>query len=43
VLSPAHGRAIRLARESGDRLRAGDLELPATDLARYDALWEAGS
>lgn len=38
VLSPAHGRAIRLAREARDRLVAGDPELPSVDLARYDAL-----
>jgi transposase len=38
VLSPAHGRAIRLAREARDRLVAGDPELPPVDLARYDAL-----
>ena len=40
VLDPAHGRAIRLAREARDRLEAGDPELPAVDLARYDALVE---
>lgn len=39
VLAPAHGRAIRLAREAADRLRSGDVELAAPDLARYDALW----
>ena len=38
VLAPAHGRAIRLAREARDRLAAGDPELPPVDLARYDAL-----
>lgn len=38
VLAPAHGRAIRLAREARDRLAAGDIELPEVDLARYDAL-----
>lgn len=38
VLAPAHGRAIRLAREARDRLAAGDIELPEIDLARYDAL-----
>lgn len=38
VLAPAHGRAIRLAREARDRLAAGDVELPEVDLARYDAL-----
>ncbi len=40
VLDPGHGRAVRLAREAADRLRAGDPELPAVDLARYDALWD---
>lgn len=40
VLAPAHGRAIRLAREARDRLTAGDQDLPAVDLARYDALFE---
>jgi transposase len=40
VLAPAHGRAIRLAREARDRLAAGDPELPAVDLERYDRLWE---
>jgi transposase len=40
VLAPAHGRATRLAREARQRLRDGDVELPAVDLARYDALWE---
>ncbi len=43
VLAPAHGRAIRLAREARDRLTAGDIELPDIDLARYDALVGAGS
>ena len=38
VLAPAHGRAIRLAREARDRLTRGDVELAAPDLARYDAL-----
>jgi len=41
VLDPAHGRAIRLAREAGDRLAKGAPELGPIDLARYDALWEA--
>jgi transposase len=40
VLDPAHGRAIRLAREAATRLRDGDPELPPVDLGRYDALWE---
>lgn len=38
VLAPAHGRAIRLAREARDRLVSGDRELPPVDLTRYDAL-----
>jgi transposase len=40
VLDPAHGRAMRLAREARDRLRDGDVEVPAIDLARYDRLFE---
>lgn len=40
VLAPAHGRAIRLAREARDRLADGDRDLPPVDLARYDALFE---
>lgn len=40
VLDPAHGRAVRLAREARDRLRDGDVEVPPVDLARYDALFE---
>jgi transposase len=43
VLDPAHGRQVRLAREARDRLVAGDVALPAVDLARYDALWETGT
>ena len=40
VLAPAHGRAIRLAREARDRLADGEPELPPVDLSRYDALFE---
>lgn len=40
VLDPAHGRAVRLAREARDRLRDGDVEVPPVDLARYDTLFE---
>ena len=40
VLAPAHGRAIRLAREARDRLADGEPELPPVDLGQYDALWE---
>ena len=43
VLDPAHGRALRLAREARDRLRSGEPELPAIDLSRYDALFEVGA
>ena len=43
VLAPAHGRAIRLAREARDRLTGSDVELPEIDLARYDALAGVGS
>jgi hypothetical protein len=39
VLAPAHGRAIRLAREARDRLAGGEPELPAVDLGQYDALF----
>lgn len=40
VLAPAHGRAIRLAREARDRLADGEPELPPVDLGQYDAIWE---
>ena len=40
VLDPAHGRAIRLAREARQRLAEGEPEAPVVDLARYDALFE---
>lgn len=40
VLAPAHGRAIRLAREARDRLADGEPEPPTVDLSRYDALFE---
>jgi transposase len=40
VLDPAHGRAVRLAREARDRLREGEPDAPVVDLARYDALFE---
>lgn len=40
VLDPAHGRAIRLAREARHRLAQGEPEAPVVDLARYDALFE---
>jgi hypothetical protein len=40
VLDPAHGRAIRLAREARQRLAEQEPEAPVVDLARYDALFE---
>ncbi len=43
VLAPAHARALRLAREARSRLASGDVEVPAVDLARYDALAGVGS
>jgi transposase len=36
VLAPTHVRALRLARQAKQRLVAGDVEVPAVDLARYD-------
>lgn len=38
VIDPRHARALRLAREARSRLAAGDVELEAIDLFRYDAL-----
>jgi transposase len=38
VLSAAHARALRLAREAEGRLRAADPQVPEADLARYDTL-----
>jgi transposase len=43
VLAPAHARALRLAREARSRLQHGDVEVPADDLSRYDALMEVGA
>jgi hypothetical protein len=40
VLDPAHGRAIRQAREARARLAEGEPEAPVVDLARYDRLFE---
>lgn len=39
VLAPAHGRAIRLAREAHLRLQGQEPEVPPVDLGRYDALF----
>ena len=41
VLDPAHARQLRLAREAHRRLSDTDPQIPAPDLARYDALVEA--
>ncbi|MCA1842799.1 MAG: IS21 family transposase [Actinobacteria bacterium] len=38
VIDPRHARALRLAREARSRLAAGDVELEAVDLRRYDQL-----
>jgi transposase len=38
VLDPRHARALRLAREARSRLSAGDVDLEAVDLGRYDLL-----
>jgi hypothetical protein len=43
VLDPAHARALRLAREARSRLRDGDVQIDAVDLARYDRLLGVGS
>ena len=41
VLDPTHACQLRLARDAHRRLRDTDPQLPAPDLARYDALVEA--
>ena len=41
VLDPVHARQLRLARQAHRRLRDADPQIPAPDLARYDALVEA--
>ena len=38
VRDPGHMAALREAQEAQRRLRGGEPELPAVDLARYDAL-----
>jgi hypothetical protein len=43
VLAPPHARALRLAREARSRLVHGDVDVPAADLSRYDALVEVGA
>jgi hypothetical protein len=43
VLDPTHARQLRLARDAHQRLRGGDPQLPAPDLARYDALMEGAA
>jgi hypothetical protein len=42
VLDPGHTRALRLAREARSRLSAGDVQLEAIDLHRYDLLAGVG-
>jgi hypothetical protein len=37
ILNPDHARALRLHRVAERRLAAGDVEVPAPDLAVYDA------
>lgn len=41
VLDPVHARQLRLARQAHQRLHDTDPQIPAPDLARYDALVEA--
>jgi len=41
ILDPVHARALRLQRQAHRRLHAADPQIPAPDLARYDALVEA--
>lgn len=41
VLDPIHARQLRLARQAHRRLHAAGPQIPAPDLARYDALVEA--
>jgi transposase len=41
VLAPAHGRALRLAREARTRLETGDVDVPAVDLGAYDVAFGA--
>jgi hypothetical protein len=43
VLAPAHGRAIRLAREATDRLADREPELPTVDLGAYDSLFRVSA
>ncbi len=40
ILDPVHARQLRLARDAHRRLSATDPQIPAPDLARYDALAE---
>jgi hypothetical protein len=43
VLDPTHARQLRLARDAQQRLHHSDPQLPAPDLARYDALMEGAT
>lgn len=38
VLTPAHARGLRLAREARTQLQSGDVTVPCPDLSRYDVL-----
>jgi hypothetical protein len=38
IIDPVHARALRLARDAGERLAAGDVDVPEADLTVYDAL-----
>ena len=40
ILDPVYARQLRLARDAHRRLSATDPQIPAPDLARYDALAE---
>jgi transposase len=43
VLDPTHARQLRLARDAQQRLHDSDPQLPAPDLARYDALMKGAT
>jgi hypothetical protein len=41
VMAPTHLRLLREHRHARQSLRAGDVEVPAPDLAAFDAIAEA--
>lgn len=43
IIDPRHARALRLAREARSRLVAGDVEVEAVDLHRYDLLGDVST